>query len=189
MPEWKRLLIEDILRLAKEKGEPPKVRDVMEDSKVGEEDVKSAVKEMEELGLANFRDGQILLTDKGEKTAEVIYNYHKTVERLFGHGTAHVFEHMGDRVSYLQRAESARPLEELPEGEEHVLVSMNVENPKVIARLLGVGLSPGSVFRIIRKRKDAIILEVNGRLVIIDGELSKRLFGVRRDEGTASRPA
>ena len=128
-----------------------------------------------------------MLTEEGEKTAEVIYKYHKTVEKLFGHKTAHSFEHMGDKVRYLERAEKSKPLTTFRKGEEGVLISMEFKNPKIIARLIGIGLVPGTHFRVVKVRDDVFVLDISGRLVIIDKKLTKNLFGVKAFEGSLSR--
>ncbi|WP_297069866.1 FeoA domain-containing protein [Thermococcus sp.] len=187
---WKEILMEDILRLAREKGLPPSFKDVVEDSKVTREEVEEAVKELEKKKLARREGDRIILTEEGEKAAEVIHNYHKTVERLFGHRVAHSFEHMGERVSYIEKAGSATPLTTFEGGEEGILVSMEVENPKAIARLMGVGLIPGAKFRIIKTGKDMLVLDVGGRIVMVDGRIATKLRGVRaREESPPDRPA
>ncbi len=70
---WIEILMEDILRLAKEKGSPPTVEDVMRDSGVTREEVKEAVKELKKKGLATMGENGIVLTEKGEKMADIIY--------------------------------------------------------------------------------------------------------------------
>jgi Fe2+ transport system protein FeoA len=162
----------------------------IKDSKVTREEVEEAVKELERKNLAR-RDGErIVLTEEGEKAAEVIYTYHRTVEKIFGHKVAHSFEHMGDRVSYIEKAGSAVPLTAFGDGEEGVLVSMEVENPKAIARLMGVGLLPGTRFRVIKAGRDLFVLEVSGKLVMVDGWIAERLKGVKAyEEGSPGRPA
>lgn len=185
---WLEILMEDILRLAKEKGSPPTVEDVMKDSGVTREEVMEAVKELERKGLARMEGKGIVLTENGEKAAEVIYTYHKTVERLLGHRTAHSLEHMGDRIGYLRGAEQARPLSGFREGEEGVVAFMDVENPKVIARLMGVGLIPGARFRVLRKG-DVYVVEVGGRLAVVDGRVAEKIKGVPANEGSSGGPA
>ncbi|WP_297073640.1 hypothetical protein, partial [Thermococcus sp.] len=73
---WKEILMEDILRLAREKGSPPSFRDVMEDSKVTKEEVEEAMRELERKNLARREGNKIVLTEEGKKAAEIIYNYH-----------------------------------------------------------------------------------------------------------------
>ncbi|WP_297501485.1 FeoA domain-containing protein [Thermococcus sp.] len=187
---WKKILMEDILRLAREKGSPPSLGDVMEDSKVTREEVEEAVRELERKNLARREGERIVLTEEGERAAEVIYNYHRTVERLFGHRVAHSFEHMGDRVGYIEKAGNSIPISTFKPKEEGVLVSMELENPKAIARLMGVGLIPGTRFRVIKAGKDLLVLDVSGRLVMVDGRVAGNLRGVRAyEEGSPGRPA
>ncbi len=185
--KWKNILMEDILRLAKEKGASPTFKDVMEDSGVTREEVGEAVKELERKKLVKREGNNIVLTKEGEKTAEVIYNYHKTVEKLFGHKTAHSFEHMADRVKYLKMAKNSRPLMAFRGGEEGVLISMEFKNPKIIARLIGIGLVPGTRFKIVKVRDDVLVLNISGRLVIVDKKLTKNLFGVKSLESSLDR--
>ena len=185
--KWKNILMEDILRLAKEKGSSPTFNDVMEDSRVTKEEVGEAVVELERKNLAKREGEKIVLTEEGEKIAEIIYNYHKTVEKLFGHRTAHSFEHMADRVRYLENVKNSKPLITFGEGEEGVIVSMEFENPKIIARLIGIGLVPGAHFKVIKVREDIFVLNISGRLVIVDGKLTKNLLGVKPFESSFSR--
>ena len=187
---WRKVLMEDILRLAREKGSPPSFGDVMEDSKVTREEVEEAVRELERKNLARREGERIVLTEEGERAAEVIYNYHRTVERLFGHRVAHSFEHMGDRIGYIKKAENAIPISTFKSNDEGVLVSMELENPKAIARLMGVGLIPGTRFRIIKTGKDTLVLDVSGRLVMVDGRVAGKLRGIRAyEKGSPGRPA
>ena len=179
--------MEDILRLAKEKGSSPTFKEVMDDSGVTREEVGEAVKELERKNLVKREGDNIVLTEEGEKTAEIIYNYHKTVEELFGHKTAHSFEHMADKVKYLQMAKNSVPLMSFADGEEGVLISMELKNPKIIARLIGIGLVPGTRFKIVKVRDDVLVLDVSGRLVIVDKKLTNNLFGVKSFESSASR--
>ncbi|NJE48223.1 FeoA domain-containing protein [Thermococcus sp. 9N3] len=186
--KWIEILMEDILRLAKEKGSPPTVEDIVVDSGVTKEEVREAVKELEKKGLAKAEGDRIILTREGERAAEVIYNYHRTVEKLFGHSTAHSLEHMGDRISYLEKAGRAKPLTEFKEGTEGVMVFMDIENPKVIARLMGVGLIPGTRFRVVRSG-NVYVLETGGRVVVIDRNVAEKIKGVITDEGSPRGPA
>ncbi len=187
---WKKILMEDILRLAREKGSPPSFRDVMEDSKVTKGEVEEAMRELERKNLARREGNKIVLTEEGKKAAEIIYNYHRTVERLFGHRVAHSFEHMGDRVSYIEKAGNAIPLVSFRPKEEGILVSMEVENPKAIARLMGVGLIPGARFRVVKGGKDLFVLDVGGRLVMVDVRVAEKLRGVKAyEEGSPCGPA
>ena len=186
---WKRILMEDILRLAREKGSPPTFSDVIEDSKVSRREVEEAVRGLEERHLARRRGEEIVLTGEGEAAANTIYSYHKTVEELFGHRTAHSFEHLGNRVKYLEQAASAERLAGFSEGEEGVIVSMEVESPQLLSRLIGVGLIPGTRFRLVRKSSGHLVFDVGGRLVMIDGKLAGKLLGVRGEESTPGRAA
>ncbi len=178
--------MEDILRLAKEKNNPT-IEDVIEDSKVGKEDVKEAIKELENKDLINFKKGEIILTEKGEKAAEIIYNYHKMVENIFGHRTAHSLEHLSGR--YIEEAKTlgknAVPINKFEEGEEGMIALLEIENPRILSRIMGVGISIGKKFSIIKIRKDGIILEIDGRLIILDRELEKYILGVK-NEGPAT---
>jgi DNA-binding MarR family transcriptional regulator len=185
---WKRILREDILRLAKEK-ESPTVQDIVDDSKVSRRDVEGAVGELEREGLLERDGDRISLTADGEKAAAAIYESHRTVEDLFGHQTAHAFEHMADRIDYLRRAGEAKPLASFSDGEEGVFIVISIDNPKVLARLIGVGVTPGTAFRLVKKRGDVLVLEVGGRITLVDSKLASAILGVGRHAGPAYRPA
>ncbi len=188
---WLRILMEDILRLSKEKKEPPTVEDVMQDSKVRKDDVKKAIKGLKKKNLAKMEGNKIILTSDGEKAAQVIYNYHKTVEALFGHKVAHSFEHLGeDKIQLLKRSiGEAKPLEDFMKNEEGEIISLEVENPKILSRLIGVGITPGNMFKVIKLRKDVIILDITHRLVLVDRKLADKIFGRNENSGSFSRPA
>ena len=97
---------------------------------------------------------------------------------------------MGDRVGYIEKAENAIPISIFKSNDEGVLVSMELENPKAIARLMGVGLIPGTRFRVIKTGKDTLVLDVSGRLVMVDGRVAGKLRGIRAyEKGSPGRPA
>ena len=184
-----RFLMEDILRLAKEKNNPT-IGDIMRDSKVGKEDVKEAIKELEKKDLISFKGGKIILTEMGEKTAQIIYNYHKIVEDIFDHRTAHSLEHFSKE--YVEEAKTlgknAISLDKFRESEKGIIALLEIENPKILSRLMGVGITIGKKFSIIKIRKDGIILEIDGRLIILDRELEKYILGVK-NESSVTWPA
>jgi Fe2+ transport system protein FeoA len=185
-----RFLMEDILRLAKEK-ENPTIDDIMEDSKVGEREVKEAIKELGNRKLVKFKDGKISLTDRGEEVAGVIYNYHKTIEKIFGHRVAHSVEHLGK--DYIEKAKilgkNAVPLEEFSEGERGVVALLEIEDSRVLSRLVGIGVTIGTEFSVVKFRKDGILLDIDGKVVIIDRKLGKLIFAVKKNEGSYSGTA
>jgi Fe2+ transport system protein FeoA/predicted transcriptional regulator len=187
---WMEILMEDILRLAKEK-ESPTISEIIQDSKVQREDVEKAIKELEKKGLVTFKNNRIILTEEGDKSASIIYNYHITVEKLFGHTVAHSFEHLDkDKIKLLKNEiGKTKPLRDFSENEEGKIISFKIENPKVIARLMGLGIIPGASFKVIKVRRDAIILNIERRIVILDTELTDKILGESQSEYTFSRPA
>ncbi|MCD6450279.1 MAG: FeoA domain-containing protein [Thermotogaceae bacterium] len=177
--EWMRLLMEDIMRLSREKDSPLSVEDVMEDSSVDRQEVKEAIERLEKRGLAKFERGHLALTEQGEKVADVIYNYHRVIEEVLGHEVAHALEHFSEAAEKIKiLGEKAKPLEKFRENERGVVAYFEIGNPKVISKLLGIGLSPGVSFRVIKYRKDGFVLEVGGRLVVLGRELGKGIAGV-----------
>ena len=187
---WIEILMEDILRLAKEK-ETPTIAEVIQDSKVQREDVEKAIKELEKKGLVTFKNNRIILTEEGDKSASIIYDYHRTVEKLFGHTVAHSFEHLGkDKIKLLEKEiEKTKVLKDFNENEEGKIISLKIENPKIIARLMGLGVIPGVLFKVIKIRKDVIILNIERRIVILDTELTDKILGESQSEYTFSRSA
>ncbi len=183
---WLRFLMEDIMRLYREKNSSLTVKDVMDDCNVERSDVMEAIRELERRGLAKFEDGLLSLTSKGEEAADVIYNYHRIVEDLLGHDVAHALEHIGKTAEKVKKLEGeAKALEEFRESEKGIIAYFEVRNPKIVSRLLGVGLSPGVPFRVVRSRGDSIVLEVNDRLIVLEKELGKSVVGVSRVESAA----
>jgi Mn-dependent DtxR family transcriptional regulator len=187
---WMEILMEDILRLAKEK-ESPTILEIIQDSKVQREDVEKAIKELEKKGLITFKNNRVILTEEGDKAASIIYNYHRTVEKLFGHTVAHSFEHFGeDKIKLLENEMGkTKPLKDFSENEEGKIISLKIENPKIIARLMGLGIIPGVLFKVIKVRRDAIILSIEHRIVILDTELTDKILGESQSEYTFSRTA
>ncbi len=187
---WKEILMEDILRLIKEKKSAPSIRDVIEDTKVSKSAVKETIKALEGKKLVKMDKGKITLTEKGDEIAEAIYNYHRATEKLFGHKVAHSFEHMRDKSNYLKDASHSTPLDSFEEEEEGVIVGMEVENPKVLSRLMGIGLVPGIKFKIVKNSGDMIVLNIGERLIMVDHTTSGRIRGVKSyEENLANRPA
>ena len=82
-----------------------------------------------------------------------------------------------------------KPLEKFRESEKGVVAYFEVRNPKIISRLLGVGLSPGVSFRVVKLRKDSFVIEINGRLVVLGRELGRSIAGVNRVESASRRTA
>lgn len=187
---WLNFLMEDILRLAKEKNNPT-VEDIIKDSKVGREDIKKAIEELEKKNLINFTNEKINLTKKGEKLANIIYEHHKMIEDAFDHRTAHSLEHFTKK--YVDEAKAigkkAIPIDKFMEGENGLIALFEIEDPRILSRLIGVGITIGAGFSIVKLRRDGIILEIDGRLVIIDRGLGKYILGVKKDENSLARPA
>jgi len=188
--EWFELLMEDIMRLYREKASPLKVKDIVDDCSVEKSEVVRAIKELEKRGLAKFENGSLSLTSRGEEMADVIYNYHRMFEDLLGHDVAHALEHIGKTAERVERFEGeVKALEEFRESERGIIAYFKIGNPKVVSRLLGVGLSPGVPFRVLKLRKDGIVLEVNDRLIVLDRELGKNIMGMSKVEGASRRTA
>jgi len=100
---WLRLLMEDIMRLSREKSSPLMVEDVTADCGVEKEEVMDAVYQLERKGLVRFEKKRLFLAEQGEKVADVKYNYHRIVEEILGHNVAHALEHLGDTAEKVKK--------------------------------------------------------------------------------------
>ncbi|MCS7232885.1 MAG: FeoA domain-containing protein [Synergistetes bacterium] len=184
--DWLKILIEDILRLLKEKDKPLSIREIELDTKSEISDIREAIEKLKEKNLVKEEKGCLSLTKEGEETAKRIYDYHKAIESLFSHEVAHSIEHLEEdvreRVKIIKG--EAKPIEEMEEG---IISAIKVENPKTLSRIIGIGLIPGASFKVLKLRDDVIILESKGRLIALDRALSKSLLGVERNEGLTSR--
>ncbi len=186
--EWLRILMEDILRLAEEENKSPTIFEVMRDCKVQREDVLEAIKALEENKLVVFKNNKIILTSQGKDAASTIYKYHKIVEDLFGHTVAHSFEHLGESEIKLLEKEGnkTKALEDFEENEEGKVITLKIENPKILSRLMGVGIIPGKTFKTIKVREDMIILSIDQQIVILDRSLANKILGESLNESSVS---
>ena len=183
--------MEDILRLAEEENKSPTISEVMQDCKVQRGDVEEAIKELEKKELAIFKNNKIMLTSQGKNAASIIYKYHKTVENLFGHVVAHSFEHLGEpEIKLLEKEGSkTKTLKDFEENEEGTVITLKIENPKILSRLMGVGIIPGKTFKMIKVREDMIILSIDQQIVILDRSLANKVLGESLNESPISRTA
>ncbi len=178
--DWIKILIEDILRLYKEKGRPLKLKEIEEDTKLETDDLSEGLKELRKRKLAELRGDTLYLTPEGEAIAQSIYDYHKAMEALFPHEIAHSMEHLseGERERAKSLSRDSKPIDEI-DG-EGIISSIEIENPKLLARVIGIGLTPGSKFKVIKVRDDVVIVNLGGRLVAIDRSLSRRVRGQKQ---------
>jgi len=143
--------------------------------------VAPVLAELEREGLLESGEKGFQLTSRGSGEAQGIYQKHKEVEHLWGHKVAHTLEHYEGALEILPGIGPKRKrIEEFREGEEGIIAYLTVENPIIISRLIGLGLAPGTLFRVRKRREDLWILEINGRLVAIDKRLASGMEGIPR---------
>ncbi len=184
MIEWLRILIDDILRLSREKNRPVSIKEIVDETNVDREDVRDAINEMEKEGLAEYKE-KVLLTDKGKTRANVLFRRHETIEKFFGgkeaHKIAHSLEHFEDKdIEYMKEMVEGKKesLKNFKEGMEGIIAASTISNPKIISRLIGVGMAPASHFKVERVGNDAIILRIHNRLIVIDASIADKIFAV-----------
>ncbi len=188
-PFYFRFLLEDILRFEIEKGVSISVEEIEEETGVDRDDVRKAVRTLLKKGLVEVRRERIYLTDKGTESARLIFEKHREIERIFesespseSHKVAHAMEHFFqgkakeeiDKV--LSMKKDARRLTEVEEGNDGIIVVTEETNPKVISRVAGIGLTPGTPFELLKKRKDLIILRLGGRIVAIEPSIAGKTW-------------
>ena len=195
MIDWLQVLIDDILRLSKEKNKPISIEEIMKETNVNKSDAMDAIKEMKKEGLAEFKK-KVELTEKGKEKAKVVYERHKAIEDFFGgreaHEIAHALEHFLGKDDIEQLKSMAREkkekLSDFREGEEGIIVASIINEPKIISRLIGVGLSPMTHFRIEKRREDGLIINAHKKLVVIDPSLANKIYAIKvRNEGIINR--
>ncbi|NNG67060.1 FeoA domain-containing protein [Caldanaerobacter subterraneus] len=190
--EWLKVLKEDVLRFLKEKeGNKSTLEEIAIESKVDKEDVIEAVKSLEKDNFVNFEKQEVYLTEDGKKEAESIYEKHNFVESLYGHQIAHALEHyaMKDMKKAFESASSPKKLKDFKEQQIGFVVRLSIDNPMVLSRIIGLGLAPGSYFKIVKKRDDFLVIESHGRLVVLGGEIGDNIEGVEALEDASGRTA
>ena len=187
---WLNLFIGDILRLLREKNKSLSIREIMDDTNVDKYESQRAVKTMEKQGLVRFENNNVSITEKGSRKAEGLYRAHKIIENFLGGGKhahiiAHTLEHIlsdekvKDIKEILSRKKNAIKLDNVESGFKGIIIAVEEKDPKIIARLLGLGILPGNEFEIIKRRKDSTILFINGRMAVIGTNLCKKIFVIK----------
>jgi len=185
---WLQVLIDDILRLYREKNKPLSIEEIMDETNVNRTEAVNAIKEMKRKGLAEFKQ-RLSLTKKGEEKAEMVYERHKAIENFFGgkeaHEIAHSLEHFlkKEDIESLQDMiyKEKKPLKNFEEGEKGIIVASTINDPKVVSRLIGVGISPASRFRVEKKRDDEMIIFTHNKMVVIDSNIADRIYAIREE--------
>ncbi|MCD6573571.1 MAG: hypothetical protein J7K95_05715 [Thermoplasmata archaeon] len=195
MTNWLQILIDDILRLSKEKNKPVSIEEIMKDANVNKIDAMDAIKEMKKEGLIKFKE-EVQLTEKGKEKANMVYERHKAIENFFGgkeaHEIAHSLEHFLDKkdIEELKSMikEEKEKIIDFEEGEKGIIVASVINEPKIISRIIGIGLSPMSHFRVEKKRDDEIIISAHKKLVVIDSSLANKIYAIKvGNESTIDR--
>jgi len=188
-PYYFRFLLEDILRFELEKGLSISVEEIEEETGVDRDDAKKAVEVLLKKGFVEVRKEKIYLTDKGNESAKLILQKHQEIEQIFkseslfeSHKIAHAMEHFFQGKAkeeidgILSMKKNAKRLIEVEEGTNGIIVITEETNPKVISRVAGIGLAPGTPFELLKKRKDLIILRLSGRIVAIEPSIAEKTW-------------
>ncbi|HHW57895.1 MAG TPA: iron transporter FeoA [Clostridia bacterium] len=190
--EWLKVLKEDILRFLREKEKNTSTfEEITKESKLDREDILEALRSLEKDSFIQIDKQDIFLTEEGKKEAEEIYEKHNLVEKIYGHQIAHSLEHyeMKDMKRAFEPTSSPKRLRDFKEGETGFVVRLSIDNPIILSRIIGLGLAPGSSFKIIKKRKDFLVIESHRRLVVLEEEVVESIEGVPTDESASSRTA
>ncbi len=185
---WLQILIDDILRLYREKNRPLSIEEIMDETNVNRIEAIDAIKEMKKEGLAEFKQ-KLSLTKKGKEKADIVYERHRAIENFFGgkeaHEIAHSLEHFlkKEDVKSLQDIVNKKKdcLRNFEEGEKGIIVASTINDPKIVSRLIGVGIFPASHFKVEKKRNDEIIISTHNKIVVIDSNLANKIYAIREE--------
>ena len=179
-----RLAKEDVLRHLAERGGESTLDEIVKD--IGDEALAaSMVEELAREGLVERSDSRVWLTRAGERASEQLLRRHRESEealrRLLGghaHLAAHSLEHLGlDTSKLLSSIRELRRLTELGKGAVARIVAVLEPNPRLLARLYGVGVVPGRRVRVLTNAGGLVVVESSGgRLAALDSKAAEKVL-------------
>ncbi len=165
--------------------------------------------ELKAQGLLRETDTGLLLTPTGIKIARDLLDRHETAERFFmeilgeplpsAHAAAEQLEHaisqqaLKELKEALRRTQGAVLLSDLSVGDAGTLIAIKDPGEKTFARMMGIGLYPGSRLKVIGKMPNgSMIVKINGVKVAVAVEIARAVF-VRKEnpseDDRSRRPA
>lgn len=166
-----RIARDDVLRFLAEHGGSAKTDEVR--SEVGDSELAdTAIDFLTEGGLVEGGEGKVKLTETGWREGREALRRHEQLEEILGgHSMAHALEHLELKPEQMMRIASIgrlTPLSELREGEEAVVVFPKTNNPRMLARLFGIGLVPGARLIVMSRKLGSVIVVVRNVLAAVD---------------------
>lgn len=195
---YKEDLLRAILEFGKGNGEAD-VKDLLSDVGGEQRLLEQATLEMEKEKLITRKGECIVLTPSGREAAEKIYAKHRFIEEYFSevfnepnvHILAHALEHcVSDSLLAKMQGELALMgetlnLSDLKIGEQATILAIAVPDKKLLSRLLGIGLSPGSKVKLFEKLPGQYVVEAEGRKIALDTFIADKVLVSKEDRKKA----
>ena len=198
---------EDVLRLLLEhaSGEEPLQEAFLQKKLVlPQKELSALLSALKARGLLREADAGLFLTPAGVKIARDLLDRHETAERFFmevlgeplpsAHAAAEQLEHaisqqaLKELKEALQRTQGAVLLSDLSIGDAGTLVVIKDPGEKTFARMMGIGLYPGTKLRVIRKMPNgSVIVEINRVKVAVAAEIANAIFVRKENSGEDDR--
>ncbi len=149
--------------------------------------LNDALQQLKEDGMVAEQGEGVKLLEKGwEEGNGILRKYKKAEKELGSHIYAHVLEHFDMEIDYvldvIKKGRTTR-LSDLDEGSEAIILFPEKVDPKLISRLIGIGLTPGSMIRVFSKNLKVIVIMVKGRLAALNDKVAKMIKVLRMEAG------
>ncbi len=82
-------------------------------------------------------------------------------------------------LDIIKKGEITR-LSDLNEGNEAIVLFPEKGDPKLISRLIGIGLTPGSSIRVFSRNSKIIVIMVKGRLAALNDKVADMIKVLKR---------
>ncbi len=203
---------EDILRLLLERtggGAALPGGSIQQELALSRSEFAALIFGLKQRGLLRETSAGLSLTPTGIKIARDLLDRHETAERFFmevlgeplptAHAAAEQLEHaishqaLKELKEALRRTQGAVPLSTLASDDAGTLVALKDPGEKTFARMMGIGLYPGTKLKVVGKMPNgAMIVEINGVKIAIAAEIAAAVFvrkGDPDEDGHPRRPA
>lgn len=195
---YKEDLLRAILEFGKGNGEAD-AKDLLSDVGGEQRLFEQATLEMEKEKRIMRKGERIVLTPSGREAAEKIYAKHRFIEEYFSevfnepnvHILAHALEHcvsdslLAKMQGELSLMSETLNLSDLRTGEQAMILAIAVPDKKLLSRLLGIGLSPGSKVRLFEKLPGQFVVEAEGRKIALDTFIADKVLVSKEDRKKA----
>jgi Mn-dependent DtxR family transcriptional regulator len=192
-----REITEDLLRIiAEKKQDAVSLSMLKEDISADSELFTAAIGELKEEGLIRIENHEVTITKTGREKAEKILARHEIIEKYFheilkepmSHNMAHALEHfIADKTvrrmrEFLNMREKGKPAPDFPLEREFLIIAVDITDKRILEKIIGLGLTPGSRGKIEGKIPNALIFNIGGRKVALANEIAKKIVAVVEDE-------